>query len=215
MNRYSFPMSATAIAISISAVLGCSQAPKRDRLAEAEQLVLEKNYAAAIPLIKQHLIETPYDTAGHFYLGRCYMEDKDDFWPRIAEGEFQTAFRLHKQSGATESPIARFKEPDYFPMMCQVNSGKVLLLQVTYLIEHGVGLERIQDLVLQAKHYVDLAREIRPNADEVREVDNLIRQLILKGSADPAFLESVLIATGPPIVLCYQDRRSVSRRPAD
>ena len=189
MNCYSFPISAATLSILMSAVLGCSDAPKRDILAEAEQLVLEKNYAAAIPLLKQHLIETPFDPAGHFYLGRCYMEDNDNFWPRIAEGEFQTALMLHKRSGAAASPIARFKDPDYFPMMCQVNSGKVLILQVTYLLENGVGLERIQDLVLQAKHYVDLAREIMPDADEVNEVDNLIRQLILEGSADPRFLD--------------------------
>lgn len=182
-------MRCIAFAITLSAALGCSDAPKRDLIAEAEQLVLEKDYAAAIPLVKQHLIETPFDPAGHFYLGRCYMEDEDTFWPRIAEGEFQTAFRLHKQSGAVRSPIARFKDPDYFPMMCQVNSGKVLVLQVVYLLEHGVGLDRIQDLVLQAKHYVNLANEIRPDADEIREVDSLIRQLILEDSADPSFLD--------------------------
>ena len=189
MNRHPFPVRSVAAAITISTLFGCSHDPKRDLLAEDELLVLEKNYVAAIPLLKQHLIDTPFDPAGHFYLGRCYMEDNDNFWPRIAEGEFQTAFRLHKQSGATESPIARFKDPDHFPMMCQVNSGKVLILQVAYLLENGVGLERIQDLVFQAKHYVDLAREIMPEADEVDEVYNLIRQLILEGSADPRFLD--------------------------
>lgn len=155
------------VSLSVSWVRAIPHEQPRDLFAEAEQLALDQRWDEAKQLLKVHLLKHPDDAGAHFYLGRAYLL-ATPFYPYIAEGEFQTALRLFIANGR-KSPTERF-QPDYFEMMCHIESAKVYLRWIYVWMTHEFDLRELQHHLNKAKFYLEKAREIRPDAPEVRQL---------------------------------------------
>lgn len=122
------------LALLVILLLGagaCGRPPREDLLAKGEYLCREARWEEAIPVLKQHLLENPRDAGAHYYLGRCYLNQRSP-WPMLAVGELETAMYLFLKSGKV-SPIARFNAT-YFELSCHLEMSKVYLKQIEVLI---------------------------------------------------------------------------------
>ena len=154
---------------------GCERFPDEQGLQslfdEGEYLCREARWEEARTVLREYLLYDPYHAGAHFYLGRAYLFS-EDFRPVIAEGELQTALELFVDAGRI-SPIERFGH-DYFELICYVESAKVSLLQIEFLLLIHVPAAYIQSLLDQAERYIVEAEQIMPNTKEVRVVKEAI-----------------------------------------
>ena len=175
----------TAWAVACAVLpLACS-APRENLLPKAEQLVLDGKWYEAIPVLKRQLVMHPDDAGAHYYLGRCYMLVNDeDFYPRLAEGELQTAIRMFKRAGGETSPIERF-DPKYFEMICLVDSSKVFVRQMTLFLRDGGRLVPMKHFIERARHYAERAAGVMPEAPEVSETMRIVEEFERQWRATP------------------------------
>ncbi len=154
---------------------GCDRSPDEQGLQslfdEGEYLCREMRWEEARTVLREYLLYDPDHAGAHFYLGRAYLFS-EDFRPAIAEGELQTALELFVEGGRI-SPIERFGH-DYFELICYVESAKVYLLQIEFLLLIRVSAAYIQPLLDQAERYIAEAEQIMPNTKEVRSVKEAI-----------------------------------------
>ncbi len=166
------------IPLAIAGLASCAPDPKPEELGaqfdEAERLCLEGKFAEAVPVLKQYLIHRPGDAGAHYYLGRAYMLSQD-FRPAMAEGEFQTALRLFVAQGR-QSPIERF-QPEYFEMMCNLDSAKVLYIQTLSIVTQSDSPAVARPFIERALGYIESARSAMPGAAEVDQIGTPIREL--------------------------------------
>jgi hypothetical protein len=157
----------------------CSSAPTVDydrMFHDAEQLMLEAQWRKAHTLLRIFLKENPDHPGAHFYLGRSYLYLEDDFRPLIAEGELQTALALYNENGE-KSYIDRFNSPNYFPMICNIESAKVSLKEYAFLVNLNAPQRLVQLNVRKARHYVEEAKKISADSKDVQDYDAYIREL--------------------------------------
>lgn len=152
----------------------CRRTDESGLLKQAETLCLDAQWQEAKVILKQYLVRRPNDAAGHFYLGRCYLFS-EDFRPTLAEGEIQTALSLFLENGK-KSPIERFTD-DYFEMICYVESAKVSLIEINRFRAYGLKIAHLGPLVDKCKRYAQLARDLMPGAEEVKELDHIIGRI--------------------------------------
>ena len=143
---------------------------------EAEALLLEAKWKEAHTVLREFLKANPDHPGAHFYLGRSYLFLEDDFRPTIAEGELQTALALYTENGG-KSFIKRFNSPNYFPLICNIESAKVSIKEYAFLSEFKVPPGYLAAIVERARHYTEEARKISPNSNDVADFDELIGQL--------------------------------------
>lgn len=175
MAKYIFYL-ALAVAVTVLALPLFTRRGESDSrlLQEGEDLCLNQEWNLARATLKQYLTRRPEDPAGHFYLGRAYMYGSQ-FRPIMAEGEFLTALRLFRKQGG-KSPIERF--PDrYFEMMCYLEAAKANLIQIDVYMSAGMSVNAVQELVDECAYFAGRARKIIPNAKEVAELDQIVRDL--------------------------------------
>jgi len=169
---------ACIVAAVVATAAACAPHPSPDELAaqfaEAERLCLEGEFADAKVMLKQYLLHDPTNPGAHYYLARTYMLSKD-FRPAMAEGEFQTALRLFLRQDR-ESGIKRFK-PEYFEMMCYLDSARVLYLHCVGGLSAGASPRLFDEPLQRALGYVDKARTVMPKAPEVDQIGDPIREL--------------------------------------
>ncbi len=178
-----------AVLAAGAALTGCSGPPGEsgeDRMARAEFLVLEEQWAEAISVLKEYLVRHPEDSGAHFYLGRCWLNvaefnGREGPWLVLAEGELRLARQLFYAQGK-RSTIKRFPDT-YFDIICNVERAKVYLRQLTFVIDHpgqlaGATLESILASLQQA---VDDAKAIDPSAPDVVHLENLLKPLTDEG----------------------------------
>lgn len=154
--------------------------------AEAEILVLDAEWYKAHNLLREFLKANPNHPGAHFYLGRSYLFLEDDFRPRIAEGELQTALALYNENGG-EFYIERFTSPNYFPMMCNIESAKVSMREHALLINFDMPPEFLADTVVRARYYTEEARKISPHSADVAVFDRIVTQMEEMNTPVPSF----------------------------
>lgn len=173
-----FGMRCLAIAVVLPALTACRGEPDPAQLdamfERGETLCLDGRFEDAKRLFKAYLIYRPEDAGAHYYLGRTYMLS-EDFRPVMAEGEYQTALRLFVK-GERISPIERFA-PEYFEMICYVDSAKVLYLQSGMLATAGAPPRILRGPLQQAADYLREAETVLPEAREIEQVRGGIRAL--------------------------------------
>lgn len=178
-------MNAISIRIAIACVLaigsvGCprEQAPTRDLVQEADALLRDQKWSEARALLKEHLLLHPHDAGAHFLLGRSHLVGLN-FRPFIAEGEYETAIACYLSKGRVNT-IKRFKDDGYFEMMCHIEAAKVQDRIIGTLLVYGGGLEGARLYIDKGLAYVDEARKVRPDAQEVQQYDALFRDYLEK-----------------------------------
>lgn len=153
---------------------GCIREPNDEALQvmfdEGEYLCLDQRFGEARSLLKAYLMYEPEHAGAHFYLGRAFWAG-DDFKPVIAEGELQLALELFIDQGRVSS-IERFGD-DYFEMICNVESVKVLALQMS----RGAPSEEWMKLLERAEMYVVRAEAVMPEVQDVRDSRELVERL--------------------------------------
>jgi len=167
---------AWAAAIALSGVAACSHEPTAEELsaqfAEAERLCLEAQFAEAKVQLKNYLLHDPLSPGAHYYLARTYMLSQD-FRPAMAEGEFQTALRLFLKNGRA-SGIKRFT-PEYFEMMCYLDSAKVIALYCDAGLRAGAAPSPFREHLSRALGYLESAKKVMPDAAELEAVGGPVR----------------------------------------
>ncbi len=161
-------------------IAGCprEQAPPRDLVQEADALLRDQKWPEARVLLKQHLLGHPDDAGAHFLLGRSHLIGLN-FRPLIAEGEYETAIACYLAKGRVNT-IKRFKDDDYFEMMCYIEAAKVQDRIIGTLLVYGGGMEGMRQYIDKGMAYIDQARRVRPDADEVRQYDELFKEYLEK-----------------------------------
>lgn len=173
------PLSSRITAIGALAVLAALIAPAfvhsaPPSLAPAEALYHAGKYDEAVPLLKAYLLEHPRDAAAHFYLGRAYLLS-DDPWLLAAQGEIKMALACFKANGKV-SPILEFSD-EYFELRCHLELAKVLIRQIMVLDEMGANPALRAPLLDRCREIADTARDLSPDAREVKQLDQLIEAL--------------------------------------
>lgn len=161
-----------------SSVLGCTPgrgSVERDLIAEAEALMDAGCWGGAIPLLKQRLLEAPDDAGAHFYLGRCYINDKQRRRLAIAEGELETALNLFIRQGR-QSPIRRFK-PLYFEFICHAEMLHVVLEQIVFLLEHGAAPPILAYYAEKAERIFEEAQRLVPTGPDIENMRSLLDEI--------------------------------------
>ena len=171
--------------------VSCSQSSSSDinydaMFHDAEQLILEAKWREAHFLLRIFLKENPSHPGAHFYLGRSYLFLADDFRPTIAEGELQTALALYRENG-NNSFIDRFDSPNYFEIICNMESTKVAMKEYAFLLEFNAHPTIMQDSLQRARFYVEEARKVAPNNKDVLDYDSYVRSL-----EEPTFSKATL-----------------------
>ncbi len=161
--------------LAVQLAAGCERRPDavqlQAQLDEAERLCLELKFDEARVLLKAYLLKDPENPGAHFYLGRTYLLSV----PALAEGEYQTALRLFIRQGSV-SPTKRLS-PEYFELMCNVDSAKALWLQTGLaLATPGAPSAAIRDPLVRAFDYLARARKTNAAAPEIDIVAGLLRE---------------------------------------
>ncbi|MBN2307725.1 MAG: hypothetical protein JXR94_02070 [Candidatus Hydrogenedentes bacterium] len=154
------------------ALAGCG--PKEDLFAKGEELYLSGQYEEAIDTFRQFLVEHPGHAGAHFYLGSSYMLSSDP-WMELAKGEIETALALFERGGKVSS-IARFTDK-YFELRCYLELAKILFKQILFVSSHGGPPEMGQFLVHRCEGILEDARRVDPDAREVKELEQLLREM--------------------------------------
>lgn len=158
-----------------SLVAGCGAALDEQELQglfdQGEYLCREARWTEARAVLREFLLHRPNHAGAHFYLGRAYLLS-DDFRPAIAEGELQTALELFIEGGRI-SPIERFGH-DYFELICNVESAKVILLQTEYMLAQGAPLRAAMPLLERASRYAHEAEAVMPGTKDVELLKDAI-----------------------------------------
>jgi tetratricopeptide (TPR) repeat protein len=163
------------IALAVMPV-ACSRVPadSENTLKQTEPLLAQQHWDAAIPLLKQRLLERPRDAAAHFYLGRCYLNGSRPALG-VAEGEFQVALSLFYQDGR-RSPITEFSD-DYFELRCCLEMAKARLRQLQFAMAVGASPTVIRQLIQRCQDTADQARRVAPDAAEVKQLQEIINNI--------------------------------------
>jgi hypothetical protein len=80
----------TIAALLAAAFAGCRQEAGPEVLQQAWKLAAARQVNDALPLVKDYLARHPGDAAGHYVMGRCYL-NRPDANTTLAKGEFETA----------------------------------------------------------------------------------------------------------------------------
>lgn len=178
VTRHSRPAAIIAVGLILLG-LGCARPPTTSELqakfAEAERLCLDQKYAEAQAALKAYLMLDPLHPGAHYYLARTYVMSRDVRYMGLAENEYQTALRLLDGRGR-ESGITRF-DPNYFELMCNVDSARALYLQATIFAQDRTQWDISLGSLARAKAYLSRARTVNPNATETTEIENLVDEL--------------------------------------
>lgn len=179
---------AATLFLAAALAAGCAGPPAPSRaesLAEGEFLCLEGRWNDAIRALRAHLLLFPEDPGGHFYLGRAYLNAESP-WLVLAEGELDTALRLFVRQGKT-SPTPRFTD-EYFEMICHIESSKVYLKQLLFLLDNPVLLPGVSPAMIieRCRKSLDAARAIDPQWPDVLHLEGLLRGFEGMRSAPPA-----------------------------
>jgi tetratricopeptide (TPR) repeat protein len=154
----------------------CSRVPidSANTLRQTEPLLAQQQWDAAIPLLKQRLLERPRDAAAHFYLGRCYLNGSRPALG-VAEGEFQVALSLFLEGGK-RSPITEFSD-HYFELRCYLEMAKARLRQLQFAMAVGASPTVIHQLIQRCQEIANQAKQVAPEAVEVKQLQEIINSL--------------------------------------
>lgn len=163
-------------AVCLTGLTACSPRPiaGEDVLIEGETQLRDMEWENARVTLRRFLLDRPEHAGGHFYLGRAYLF-AEDFRPAIAEGELQTALALFKRQGG-RSPIPRFDDR-YFELICNIESAKVCVLQIAEVRDRGLPMGPMKGVARRARDYVEAARAVIPESEDVAAYDELVAQI--------------------------------------
>lgn len=149
--------------------------PQEDYFAQGEYLLLEGKYEEAARALKQHMLSHPYDPGAHFYLGRAYLYQVEKPYIRLAKGEFEIALdQIDRQQ--TENPIARFETDGYFRFICNIELSKIYLRLIAMTLENNAPAAVADTFARRAEEYYDQAKALRPDAGEVEQLRQLLKE---------------------------------------
>jgi len=150
---------------------GCQRPPDESVLRRAEALCQRGQWDAAVPFLKQYLLDYPRATAAHYYLGRCYLNGQKRFLG-AAEGEFLVALDLLQQDDR-RSPIPEFSD-EYFELRCHLELGKVYLRALMHAVSGGVPAIVIHELAGKCRRTAENARRLAPDSEDVKELEQIV-----------------------------------------
>lgn len=169
----------TLLIVIAGIVAACNARPNGDLLAKGEHLFNTEKWGAAIPVLKQRLLQDPDDAGAHYYLGRCYLamaiKNIRKAYPVIAEGELRTALNLFIKGGR-HSPIPRFNDT-YFELSCHYQLANVYLFQLSLMEQLHATPPDIEDKLELLEREVNAARAIKPNAPEIKQYDQQVQDI--------------------------------------
>jgi tetratricopeptide (TPR) repeat protein len=162
------------VVVALLALSGCTQTPPEDFLAQANRLIAQREWEKAIPLVKQHLLDNADDPAGHFYLGRCYLNARRPYLA-VAEGEFQTALMLFHKNGKV-SPIAAFPDT-YFEFRCHIEIAKVYLRLYLSAKDQGAPPAALRAILERLRVATETAKRLGADNEDVRQLEKILDTL--------------------------------------
>ena len=150
---------------------GCHRPADEGVLRQAGALCQRGQWDAAVPFLKQYLLDYPRHTAAHFYLGRCYLNGQKRFLG-AAEGELLAALDLFHQDHR-HSPIPEFSD-EYFELRCHLELGKVHLRALMHAVSGGVPAIVIHELAGKCRSTAENARRLAPDSEDVKELEQIV-----------------------------------------
>lgn len=170
-----------AICIVACAILlnGCADPAEEQRELDelfdrAEYEILEAQYDTAQATLKEFLLKNAEHSGAHYYLARTYTFGSS-FRPDMAIGELQLALELFTEQGR-KSSIERFQD-DYFEVICNLDAAKVFIVQITFMQNLHAPPAAWAGHLAQAEAYVDKAKAILPESNDVTTYEQLVRGL--------------------------------------
>jgi tetratricopeptide (TPR) repeat protein len=153
---------------------GCHRAPDDSALRQAELLCEQRQWEAAIPLLKQHLLKNPLDGAAHFYLARCYGNARRPYFA-VAEGEIQTALTVFIQNGR-QSPLTGLSSQQ-FESSCYLELAEIYLRMLRIASRIGGSPAVAQQIFRQIDRVIEQARQLDPTSEELRKLDQILDRI--------------------------------------
>ena len=141
---------------------------------EASEHLARQQWQAAEPLLKRYLLHYPYDAAAHFYLGHCYLMANPP-WPTVAQGELELALAIFSRRDNRKSPISNYSADD-FEVLCYVGIARAHLTYARHF-EDATSHPEQAYFVEMARRALEKARAINPDAAEIVDVENQLRQI--------------------------------------
>lgn len=163
---------ALALASMVLLPAGCMGRAREYPLEEGVASLNAGDWRAAEVSLRRYLLEHPQDPAGHFYLGRCYLNG-GGFFPDAAEGEFRLAITLFKEQGG-KSPIPEYSD-QYFELRCHLEIAKVYMRLLNDPRVWAQGPPAMQRAYAGFQQAADDARAIDPESPDVKQLDELVR----------------------------------------
>lgn len=170
---------AALLAALLSGVLsGCGDNGGAD-METAWQLVTDRNFDGALPLVKARLERHPGDPAAHYLLGKCHLH-RQNANTTIALGEFETALMFFELPGGTVCLGGRM-DPAAFRAAVHRDAGLSLMRALYEAADRGLPPSLMGTVIERALAHVNRGLESAPEDEYLREM----RETLLQHTPNP------------------------------
>ena len=184
--RFWKALAAAAFLCCAPSLPGCeADAPKKPPLTRAWGHCEAREFAKAFQLLREHLVNNPNDPAGHYLLGKCFVNRSPRELTR-AKGEFDMARFLHESGFVFEIPGVDMSQPQYLAET-HSETAQVLLLTAIEAGKAGISPRASVGILRTALDHAQKGLELHPASGRLAELSTVIQGAIRGASSTDAF----------------------------
>lgn len=181
---------ALTAALPVLCLSGCRGEGGAGDMAAAWQLVSDRNFDAALPLLRARLERHSGDPAAHYLFGKCHLH-RPNANTTIALGEFETALHFFGLPGGADH-LAGAMEPAAFAAAVHRDAGLSLMRALYEAVDRGMPPQLAGTVVERALVHVSRGLEHAPGDEYLLEMRETLLQHI-PAPARPEFQREITL----------------------
>lgn len=183
-------IAALIAALPAAALSGCGGEGGGADMERVWQLVMERNFDGAMPLLRARLELHPDDPAAHYLFGKCHLH-RQNANTTIALGEFETALHYFGLPGGAEYLGGGLGSAAFLAAVHR-DAGLSLMRALYEAADRGLPPEMAGTVVERALAHVNRGLESAPEDDYLLEMRETLRQY-LPAAPRPEFQREITL----------------------